>query len=110
VDFTAADWAMFDGPWGWFSEVVEPAMADGPEPQEADDRAYVSPWRCDLRKITAPTLLLHGGQDLIAPAAHSEWLAARIPGAELRISPAEGHISVLRDADAALDWLQTRLS
>jgi pimeloyl-ACP methyl ester carboxylesterase len=105
VDFLPQDWAMFDGPWGWFGEVVKPAVASGPEPEQADDRAYVSPWGCDPASITAPVLLLHGGRDLVAPSSHSAWLADRIPGAELRIVPDAGHISVLREADAALDWL-----
>ena len=110
VDFIAADWAMFEGPWSWFSEVVEPAVAGGREGQDADDRAYTSAWGCDPAAIAAPTLLLHGGGDLVVPGAHGEWLAARIPGAELRLSPEDGHISVLRHADAAVDWLVARAS
>ncbi|MEV4705597.1 alpha/beta hydrolase [Actinoplanes sp. NPDC049316] len=110
VDFIPADWAMFDGPWSWFSEVVEPAVAGGREAQDADDRAYVSSWGCDPAAIAAPTLLVHGGRDLVVPSAHSEWLAARIPGAELRLGPEDGHISILNHADAALDWLVARAS
>jgi pimeloyl-ACP methyl ester carboxylesterase len=42
----------------------------------------------------------------MVPAAHSEWLARHIPGAELRIIPGEGHISVLPAAAVpALEWL-----
>ena len=55
--------------------------------------------------ITAPTLLLHGDRDGINPPAHSRWLASRIPGAELRITPGDGHISVLDHAQDGLDWL-----
>ncbi|WP_305788560.1 alpha/beta fold hydrolase [Symbioplanes lichenis] len=110
VDFIPADLAMFDGPWGWFGEVVRAAVASGPEPEQADDHAYVSPWGCDPASITAPVLLLHGGRDLIAPSSHSAWLAGRIPGAELCVVPDAGHISVLRDADAAMAWLRARAS
>jgi len=110
VDFIPADWAMFDGPWSWFSEVVEPAVAGGRAGQDADDHAYVSAWNCDPAAITAPALLLHGGRDLVVPSTHSEWLAARIPGAEARISPPDGHISVLAHAGTALDWLVARAS
>ncbi|MEV8506833.1 alpha/beta hydrolase [Actinoplanes sp. NPDC051475] len=110
IDFTAADWAMFDGPWAWFSQVVEPALAGDPEAQHTDDRGYVSPWRCDPAAVTAPTLLLHGDEDLVVPSAHSEWLATRVPGAELRITPGDGHISVLNHAPTALDWLVARAS
>ena len=110
VDFIAADWAMFEGPWSWFSEVVEPAVAGGREAQDTDDRAYVSAWHCDPAAISARTLLLHGGRDPVVPGAHSEWLGDRIPGGEARISPEDGHISVLRHADTAVDWLVARAS
>jgi pimeloyl-ACP methyl ester carboxylesterase len=53
-------------------------------------------------------LLLHGDEDLVAPVAHAEWLASRIPTAELRVSTGDGHISVLRSAAAALEWLAAR--
>lgn len=110
IDFIPADWAMFDGPWSWFSEVVEPAVAGGWEAQDTDDRAYASAWGCDPAAVTAPTLLVHGGRDLVVPSSHSEWLAARIQGAELRLAPEDGHISVLRHADTAVDWLVARAS
>jgi pimeloyl-ACP methyl ester carboxylesterase len=49
-------------------------------------------------------LLLHGGQDRVAPSSHAEWLATRIRSAELWLHPDDGHISVLNSAEAALDW------
>ncbi|MEV6719059.1 hypothetical protein AB0M48_44280 [Lentzea sp. NPDC051208] len=53
-------------------------------------------------------MLLHGERDGMVPASHSRRLAARIPGAELRLTPHDGHISVLAHAPAALDWLLAR--
>ena len=50
-------------------------------------------------------LLLHGGQDRVAPSSHARWLATRIPSAELWLRPDAGHISVPNSAEAALDWL-----
>lgn len=41
----------------------------------------------------------------MVPASHSRWLAVRIPGAELWLTPDDGHISVLNHFQAALDWL-----
>jgi len=105
-DFLAADWAALEGEWGWFGSVVRPAMAGGPAPLIDDDLAYVQPWGCDPATITVPVLLNHGGGDLIAPSAHSEWLSRHIPGAQLRVLPGEGHISVLpATAVQALEWL-----
>jgi pimeloyl-ACP methyl ester carboxylesterase len=103
--FTAADHAALGAEWSWFGSVVGPALAHGPGGLIDDDLAYVHPWGFDPTVIDVPVLLFHGAQDRLVPVAHSEWLAAQIGGAELRISPADGHVSVLRSAPAALDWL-----
>jgi pimeloyl-ACP methyl ester carboxylesterase len=86
--------------------VAGAAMKGGPGGLVDDDLAYTMPWGFDPAEVAAPTLLLHGGQDRIAPAAHAEWLAARLPRAELRLSSGDGHISILNHARAALDWLR----
>jgi pimeloyl-ACP methyl ester carboxylesterase len=105
-DFLPADWAALEGEWGWFGGVVVPALANGPGPLIDDDLAYVVPWGFDPATIGARTLLVHGAGDRVVPAAHSEWLAHHIPGAELRIVPGAGHISVLAPAAVpALEWL-----
>ena len=49
--------------------------------------------------------LLHGGEDRMAPVEHAVWLAEHCPTASLHVSQPDGHISVLRTAGAALDWL-----
>jgi pimeloyl-ACP methyl ester carboxylesterase len=108
-DFLPADWAALDGEWGWFGSVVGPAMVGGPAPLIDDDLAYVDQWGCDPATITVPVLLIHGGGDLLVPSAHSEWLSRNIPGAQLRVLPGEGHISVLPAAAVqALEWLARR--
>lgn len=104
-EFTDADLATMGGAWSWFGKVVELALANGPGPLIDDDLAYVTPWGFDPATITAPTLLLHGERDGIVPASHARWLASRIPGAELRLTSNDGHISVLDHAPDALEWL-----
>jgi rifampin ADP-ribosylating transferase len=42
--------------------------------------------------INAPTLILYGGLDSLLPPAHQEEMAARIPGAELKVYPDVGHL------------------
>ncbi|MFJ6579687.1 alpha/beta hydrolase [Streptomyces sp. NPDC091368] len=106
--FTPADHAALAGEWSWFDDVVGPAVEGGPGGLIDDDLAYVAPWGCDPARIAAPVLLLHGGEDRIVPSAHGRWLAGRCPGAELRLTPADGHISVLDGGPAALDWLADR--
>jgi pimeloyl-ACP methyl ester carboxylesterase len=88
--------------------VVGPAVAAGPGGLIDDDLAYVSPWGFDPAGVSVPVLLLHGGRDRIVPSSHGEWLAARCPSAELRLSPDDGHISILTSAPAALAWLRER--
>ncbi|MDP9793551.1 pimeloyl-ACP methyl ester carboxylesterase [Catenuloplanes nepalensis] len=105
-DFTPADWAALAGEWGWFGEVVEPAVATGPGPLIDDDLAYVHPWGFDPAAIKAPVLLVHGADDLVVPAAHARDL---VPGAESWIVAGAGHISVLPEtAVRALEWLAVR--
>lgn len=44
-----------------------------------------------LPGITAPTLILHGTDDVFNPAANAPLLAARIPGAGIRLIPGARH-------------------
>ena len=44
-----------------------------------------------LRRVRAPTLVLHGDDDPLVPMAGGEDTAANIPGARLRIVPGMGH-------------------
>jgi pimeloyl-ACP methyl ester carboxylesterase len=105
-DFVPADWAALDGTWSWFGQVVGPALAGDPAAPVDDDLAYVTPWGVDPASVTAKTLIMHGTDDRVIPAAHAEWLARHIPGAELRLAPGEGHISVLHHAREAVAWLR----
>ncbi len=106
--FTEADFAALKGAWSWLDSVVQPAL--GAVGLIDDDLAYVAPWGADPAAITAPVLLVHGEDDRMVPAAHSRWLAARCPGAELRLTPGDGHLSVLHHAAAALTWLAAQAS
>jgi pimeloyl-ACP methyl ester carboxylesterase len=106
--FIPADVAALEGEWSWFISVVRPAVERGPGALIDDDLAYVSPWGFDPAWVAAPTLLVHGGRDRIVPASHGEWLARHCPSAELWLRPEDGHISVLRSGEAALEWLRER--
>lgn len=105
MEFSQADLDAFDGDWGWFGEVVRPAVESGPAALIDDDLAYVAPWGFDPGTIEAPVLLLHGGQDRVVPSAHSDWLANHCPTAELRVSQVDSHISIMDSAASALEWL-----
>jgi 3-oxoadipate enol-lactonase len=63
-----------------------------------------------LGLIRAPTLVMHGERDAIAPPANARILAERIPGAELAIVPGSGHAYGLERPQESLalmlDWLK----
>ncbi|MCB2228919.1 MAG: alpha/beta hydrolase [Desulfarculaceae bacterium] len=63
-----------------------------------------------LPGITAPTLSLGGADDLLIPPANAELLAARIPGAALRLIADGGHQLLIEQPEAAnaavLDFLK----
>ncbi|MFE9320671.1 alpha/beta fold hydrolase [Nocardia sp. NPDC052278] len=46
-----------------------------------------------LHRITAPTLVIVGGEDQALPRIHSEELADHIPGARLEVLPRVGHLA-----------------
>ena len=109
-EFTPADLSTLSGVWGsWLDGVVGPAVEAGPGGLVDDDLAYAGPWGADPARVTAPTLLLHGGRDRVVPSSHGEWLARRCPSAELWLRPDDGHISVLDSGAAALEWLREHL-
>ncbi len=65
-----------------------------------------------LGDIRAPTLVMHGGDDAMAPLANARMLAARIPDAELVVVPGAGHAYLLerpeRSLELLIDWLDRR--
>jgi pimeloyl-ACP methyl ester carboxylesterase len=107
-EFTPGDHAALAGEWSWLGTVVNAAVQAGPGGLIDDDLAYVAPWGFDPAQIDTPTLLLHGGLDRVVPCTHSEWLGNQMPAAELRLSPDDGHISILNHAAAGLEWLRSR--
>jgi pimeloyl-ACP methyl ester carboxylesterase len=55
-----------------------------------------------LNNMTAPTLVVHGEQDVFVPPANALVLAERIPGAQLRLWPDAGHMYPIDEPQA--DW------
>ena len=80
ADHDAADFrhALVEGYYGWMD----------------DDLAFVQPWGFDITAITKPVELWQGDDDFMVPHAHGQWLASKIPTAELKFVPGEGHISL----------------
>ena len=53
-----------------------------------------------LGQIGAPTLVVHGRQDVLQPPGNAELLASAIPGAQLRLWPEAGHLYVTDEPEA----------
>ncbi|WP_037367654.1 alpha/beta fold hydrolase [Amycolatopsis orientalis] len=108
ASFTDADWAALRGTWGPLGQDAGAAADVAAEAD--DDLAYVAPWGFAAADVRVPVLLVHGGDDRVVPASHSEWLLRNLPDAELWLRPHDGHISVLNALPTALDWLRNRLA
>ena len=106
--FTPADHEALDGAWSWLARVAGQAFNAGLDGLIDDNLAFAARWGADPADVEAPVLFLHGVDDRMVPASHSQWLAERCRSAELWLRPGEGHVSVLRTAPAALDWLVER--
>jgi pimeloyl-ACP methyl ester carboxylesterase len=53
-----------------------------------------------LNQVGAPTLVVHGEQDIFMPPANALVLAERIPGAKLQLWPDAGHLYMIDEPQA----------
>lgn len=81
--------ALRSSPYGWIDDAL----------------ALTSPWGFEPGKIRVPVLFWHGAEDVFSPAAHSSWLAARIPRATTVLEPGAAHFAALRALPTVLSWL-----
>jgi sigma-B regulation protein RsbQ len=64
---------------------------------------FLSDNRADLARVSVPTLVLQSGSDAIAPVEVGEFVAARVPEAELVLLDATGHCPNLSAPEATSD-------
>ena len=89
------------------AENLPDALRNGVDGWVDDDLAFVAPWGFDVASIAVPTSLWYGRADTLVPAAHGDWLAARIPNVQVFANDA-GHFGEDADAERELDWLAGR--
>lgn len=83
-------------------------------PARSAHRQYLS-WidkpdrRGDLGRITVPTLLFHGAEDIPTPLSHSQEMADLMPDATLVVVPGAGHTSNLEQPALVNAELETFL-
>ncbi|WP_259408001.1 alpha/beta fold hydrolase [Streptomyces akebiae] len=81
--------AVRTSPYGWIDDAL----------------ALTSPWGFEPGEIQVPVLFWYGAKDVFSPAAHSSWLADRIPRATAVLEPAAAHFASLRALPGVLSWL-----
>jgi pimeloyl-ACP methyl ester carboxylesterase len=92
AEFSAAGMrrALSAGIWAWFD----------------DDMAFTRDWGFDLGSLRVPVSIWQGRQDRFVPAAHGEWLAENVAGADAHLLDGHGHLSLaLAHFGAVLDEL-----
>jgi pimeloyl-ACP methyl ester carboxylesterase len=70
--------ALRSGIWGWFD----------------DDKEFFTGWGFDVGAIDVPVTIWQGEEDRFVPPGHGRWLAEHVSGAEARLLPQVGHLSL----------------
>ena len=74
-----------------------------------DDVAFTLPWGFELGSIRVPVLHWQGEQDKFVPFGHGVWLSGQIPGVESRLTPEDGHLTLIESHLAEVHaWLVER--
>jgi pimeloyl-ACP methyl ester carboxylesterase len=101
-----ADRAVVEGGFGEYLLAAWRRIGeDGIEGWLDDDLAHGRDWGFGLEQVLSPVTVWHGREDTFVPWRHAEWLADRLPNAELHLLDGEGHISLVSHYGASLDAL-----
>jgi len=100
--------ALDAGLAGWLHANMVAALTPGHEGWLDDDLAFVRDWGFALSDVRRPVLVMAGGQDLMVPLAHGQWLAEHLSGATAHIDAEAGHLSLLAGVDRMHEWLLAR--
>lgn len=60
----------------------------------------------ELSRITAPTLVTCGEEDILKPPRFSRIIAERIPNAQLKLIPRAGHVAVFEAANSLITMIR----
>ena len=75
-----------------------------------DDIAFTTDWGFALSEITGPVQIWQGGQDLMVPYSHGQWLAKHLPHADVHLYDEHGHLSIGEVAlHEGFTWLKAHL-
>jgi pimeloyl-ACP methyl ester carboxylesterase len=82
------------GPYGWLDDTL----------------AFRKRWGFELKEIRVPVLLWHGEDDVFSPAAHSRWMADRIPEATVEVEAGAAHFDAVQFLPRLLARMKTASS
>ena len=100
------DLAALKGPLAdYIAALAREAVRVGAEGWVEDDLAFCEPWAFDLASITVPVAVWQGGEDLMVPLGHGQWLAAHVPGARPHLLQGVGHVSLVARLNEVLEDL-----
>jgi len=66
--------------------------ASQPSAVKLNECTYGIDFRPQVSKISLPTLIIHGDNDMLVPLSDAEWLASSIPNSHLSILKGAGHV------------------
>jgi pimeloyl-ACP methyl ester carboxylesterase len=104
----AADKAALTGEYAdWMAAYIRSAFASGGAGLCEDAVAFMQDWGFDLKETRGVTIW-HGDLDENVPLTHGQWLADRLPGAQLRVLEGEGHMTIALRMPQIVDELLVR--
>ena len=83
-------------------------LAPGADGWIDDLLVFVKPWGFDVASIRVPVLVTYGRSDVLVPAAHGDWLAKHVPGAEVAVDDVAGHMGDDDAIEREYTWLTGR--
>ncbi len=92
-----ADKAVLTGEYADYqASALKASVRTGIAGWRDDDIAFVADWGFPLGPagLPVPVALWQGDDDRMVPFSHGQWLAARVPGAQVHLLPGEGHLSL----------------
>jgi len=107
VDFSEADRAVVANPeqHEMTRRMLNEAFRHGVWGYVDDALCLIQPWGFDVTEIRAPIRIDYGLTDVLAPPQHGEWLAHRVPNAEVVIDEQGGHFSAPNLVTERFGWL-----
>jgi pimeloyl-ACP methyl ester carboxylesterase len=81
------------------------ALRPGPDGAREEYRILSSPWGFRPEDIRIPVTLFHGEEDDMCPFKHAHELSDRIPNAQLKMIPGQGHFLLRKNIGLVLDTL-----